>query len=71
MGRHCDSRCINAVCEECRCSCGGVNHGLGQDVRVVKNKMDEPIVNPVTAEKMAELRRAAEVILAGVLNGIK
>jgi hypothetical protein len=24
----CDERCIDAIGDECHCSCGGVNHGL-------------------------------------------
>lgn len=28
VGR-CDARCYNAECEECKCICGGANHGAG------------------------------------------
>ncbi len=31
VGR-CDAKCYNAVCEDCQCICGGVNHGVGQKI---------------------------------------
>lgn len=31
----CNERCIDAVCEECTCACGGVNHGRRLEVRAM------------------------------------
>lgn len=28
--RRCDAKCYNARGNECHCSCGGVNHGIGE-----------------------------------------
>jgi hypothetical protein len=28
----CNERCIDAVCEQCTCSCGGLNHGVRREV---------------------------------------
>jgi len=41
----CDSRCHNAVSLQCRCCCGGMNHGVGREQAIenTSNMTDEQI----------------------------
>jgi hypothetical protein len=61
----CDGRCTGAVGPSCDCSCGGVNHGSGAVVRVIK---DQGAV-PRLAARDADKQLAAAVEYRNALRG--
>lgn len=63
----CDARCTGALGPNCECSCGGVNHGTGAVVSVVRDLGPIPVLSGGSGPKCraiaAEYRAAREVVL--------
>jgi hypothetical protein len=36
--RRCDAKCYNAHKAECKCICGGVNHGVGREAAMANTR---------------------------------
>jgi len=54
----CDHRCTGAIGPMCDCHCGGVNHGTGREVTVIRDAGPVPRLSP--QRDAARLRQRAE-----------
>jgi predicted RNase H-like HicB family nuclease len=54
--RQCDAKCYNAEHSECRCICGGRNHGKGlEKARENTKEMAKELLNHVNTEVAKEI----------------
>lgn len=56
----CDERCTNASGPSCDCACGGVNHGSGHLVELVRDVGGIPTLKAGNMERASEYRAARD-----------
>lgn len=70
-----ESRCANAQCDECKCGCGGANHGIKRheysEEKVIKNLRDKRTMFYLTKKEVADIKVGERCMVLADFSGIE
>lgn len=69
-----ESRCANAQCPECKCNCGGANHGTKNhdyELKITRSIRDKRCMFYLTKKDIADIKVGDPCIVLADFSGIK